>query len=249
MVDDRPDEPEPDAPGITRRPGHADAAGRHVWLRIGAPFLVFLAYLSLYLTIAGPTVFLQLLGLLILYILPPAGKETLIPLAVSTLPIAWWEVALFFFFFDLATGYALMTSYDHAKTLPWLGPWIDRFERVGSRQIAASRLMRRIGALGLLLFMILPFQGSGAISSTILGRGMGLGSVRTLAIVAAGSLVSSVAIAYAVFHLGVHVGGGLTDPWVLGLIVSLLVGITVLSILVSTRSLRAWSGRASEAKP
>ena len=45
--------------------------------------------------------------------------------------------------------------------------------------------------VGLLLFMIIPFQGTGGISTTIISRLLGLSAKRTVAIVFAGSIITT----------------------------------------------------------
>ena len=61
--------------------------------------------------------FLSMIGLITAYLLPPAGKETVIPVGI-TLGIPWWYMALAIVTVDLIAGLFMALNFDLALPDP-----------------------------------------------------------------------------------------------------------------------------------
>jgi len=157
--------------------------------------------------------------LTIIYFIPPAGKETVIPAGlglVSSLgvglalpPIIW---GLSIWVFDILACLAIITNWWLLELLisvipafPFIGirwkqkprifktkvslkTWYDGLHRK-TRSLEA----KRYGILlpfALFIFMFIPFQGTGAMSTTVIGTWLGFRYREIFLIVTMGSLLS-----------------------------------------------------------
>ena len=149
-------------------------------------------------------------ALSVAYFIPPAGKETVILVGLSQgLPVLHWCSTLWVF--DILVCLGIITNWwflelfiNHIPPFPFLGIrrekphlyrtmvslklWYEKLQKK-TREIE----MRNYGKLLLIvlaLFMFIPFQGTGAMSTTIIGTTLGLRKRATVFIVAAGSFLS-----------------------------------------------------------
>jgi hypothetical protein len=102
------------------------------WLRNleGAPYravaiLLPIAVLALHVLVMYAVLGLGqaaiVMGLMVAYILPPAGKETVIPLGIA-LGIPWWGMALAIAMVDIETGLFMALNVDLVYRIPLVGP-------------------------------------------------------------------------------------------------------------------------------
>jgi uncharacterized membrane protein len=163
-------------------------------IKLVLPFgLGALLLLALYLTRSYQD-FLTLAGLLFVYLVPPAGKETVIPVGIG-LGYPWWLIAACTVTIDLCCSLFVALNLDLTLKIPVLGPFIGKFMAGGRAFLDARPWIQRLSTVGLIIFVIVPFQGSGGMNSTILGRIMGFTAQRAVGCVLFGSFVSSYAIA------------------------------------------------------
>jgi len=149
-------------------------------------------------------------ALSVAYFIPPAGKETVIFVGLSQgLPILLWCSTLWVF--DILVCLAIMTNWwffeliiTHIPPFPFLGIRREKphcFKKIISLKIWYEKLhqktrqieMKNYGKLLLFVlafFMFVPFQGTGAMSTTIIGTFLGLRKWITFFIVAVGSFLS-----------------------------------------------------------
>lgn len=149
-------------------------------------------------------------ALSVAYFIPPAGKETVIFIGLSQgLPVLLWCSTLWVF--DILVCLAIMTNWwffeviiTHIPPFPFLGIRREKphcYKKIISLKIWYEKLhqrtrqieMKHYGKLLLFvlaLFMFVPFQGTGAMSTTIIGTFLGLRQRTTFFIVAAGSFLS-----------------------------------------------------------
>ncbi|MEM4257708.1 MAG: small multi-drug export protein [Candidatus Thermoplasmatota archaeon] len=144
------------------------------------------------------------------YFIPPAGKETVIPLGLSQgIPAHYWAVTLWVF--DLLVSIIIITNWwiielliKHIPAFPFIGirrrkphlykthislkKWYDQLHQ--KTEAIKARRYGTLLPLALLIFMFIPFQGTGAMSTTIIGTGLGFPSKQTFTIVAIGSLLT-----------------------------------------------------------
>ena len=157
--------------------------------------------------------------LTIIYFIPPAGKETVIPAGlglVSSLgvgvPLSPFIWGLSIWVFDLLACLAILTNWWLLELLiaaipafPFIGIRLKTKPRVYRTTVSLNKWYeglhkktktletKRYGKLlpiALFIFMFVPFQGTGAMSTTIIGTWLGFRYRETFLIVAMGSLLS-----------------------------------------------------------
>jgi len=139
--------------------------------------------------------FLIIGGFMVTYFFPPFGKETVIPMAISV-GIHPVSIALVVAFLDIIAALFLLWNYDFVKLTPFLGPWMERFEKKGNEIATKKSWMKGIEFIGIMLFVMFPFQGSGGVGGTILGRLMGLNRYIVFTAIGMGSISGCLLIAY-----------------------------------------------------
>jgi uncharacterized membrane protein len=181
-----------------------------IWLKFfAAPIMCVIAALILFLILDYPT-FSQLGALMLGYFFPPFGKESIIPIGVSsgefTVPIINHHIviqkinpllmALSIAFVDIVTGIFLLWNYDFAKLIPIVGPWMEKVEKSGGKQFKENTWLEGLAFFGLVLFVMFPFQGSGGVGTSIVGRVIGMDKYKILYAISIGSIVGCLIIAY-----------------------------------------------------
>ncbi|KUG14434.1 hypothetical protein ASZ90_015924 [hydrocarbon metagenome] len=162
--------------------------------RLALPFLLGIPWLILLLFLLPYDVWLILGGLLIAYILPPAGKESVIPIGIAV-GVPWWIMALSIALMDVLSGIFVALNFDIALKIPGVGRWIQKFVAGGEEFFRKRPWLERFYFLGVVLFVMFPLQGSGGIGGTIVGRMMGLSPGKVLGAIAIGSLIGCTVIA------------------------------------------------------
>lgn len=140
-----------------------------------------------------------LLPLLGAYFFPPFGKESVIPLGIS-LGVHPAVMALSIAMVDILVGLFLLWNYRVLYYVPLLGKWARKMERKAQKLIQEGKGTGKLAWLGLVLFVIVPFQGSGAVTATILGKMGGMDAKKVWSAVIVGALAGTFMIAYS-FHL------------------------------------------------
>ena len=193
--------------------------------RLALPFLLGIPWLILLLFLLPYDVWLILGGLLIAYIMPPAGKESVIPIGIAV-GVPWWLMALSIALMDVLSGIFVALNFDIALKIPGVGGWIRKFVAGGEEFFRKRPWMERFYFMGVVLFVMFPLQGSGGIGATLVGRMMGLSPGKVLVAIAIGSLIGCTVIA-----LGAEVIRELflVDP-VLGIAVAAIVVTSLLAL-------------------
>jgi uncharacterized membrane protein len=137
--------------------------------------------------------FLFLGGLTIAYFVPPAGKESIIPIAILT-GHPWWLVTMVFFLLDVAVSLFVVWNFDLALKIPLVGRILESGMAAAQNYTENQPWIRRLSTFGLILFVFFPFQGTGAMNGSIVGRLLGMDPARVFGSVAAGSFASCLVI-------------------------------------------------------
>lgn len=200
------------------------------WLKVSVPFLLcglFLAFVWLFLPAEQ---WLLLFGMMVAYIVPPLGRETIIPVCIL-LGIPWWLAAFTLAFLDFVGGLFMAWNFPLVIRIPYAGPWISRFMEAGRTFLDRRPWLERLYFVGLIAFVALPFDGSGSIVASVVGRMLGMAKTEVLACITIGGIIGSFAIALGIDYVVnlIPPGAGL---WV-SLAVLLLVGA---ALLVTYRS-------------
>jgi len=171
-------------------------------MKILGPFAIAgIIILILYLTLDWES-FKNLGSIMLAYFFPPMGKESLIPAGILALHLNPALVALSIAFIDIISGLFLMWNFDLAKKIPVIGRWITNFEKTGDHILKKKPWIKRLAFFGLVLFVIFPFQGSGGVGATVLGRIMGFKPLKVWSAVIIGAVSGCLIMAYVTYYMG-----------------------------------------------
>ncbi len=159
--------------------------------------LLFLGMISLL------VIFIYILGLLsnnasLLYgsmgalFLPPAGKESIIQLLLAggVEPIIIFSSL---FAFDLMACFVVLSSFEIIDYIAGSTPILNKqFNKVKAKVEKVERY--ELVTLSLIGFMFIPFQGTGAITTSIIAQFLQLPKWKTIMIVLIGSVASSLTL-------------------------------------------------------
>ncbi|MCK8519062.1 small multi-drug export protein [Methanoculleus sp. 7T] len=192
-----------DTKATASEPDRWKAALRNPYLIGPVKFILPLAvipavFAALYLTEPYDR-FLVLSGLIAAYFVPPAGKESIIPIAIL-MGYPWWLIMLVIFLLDVAVSLFVVWNFDLALKIPLVGRLLEGGMRVARNYTEKQPWLRRFSTIGLTLFVFFPLQGTGAMNGSILGRLLGLDKTRVFSCVCIGSFTSCL-----VFALGADV--------------------------------------------
>jgi uncharacterized membrane protein len=117
------------------------------------------------------------------------GAGTFVGLAglVEDAPVNVWALATLVVYGDIATTLVMLANFHLLFKLPFLGPRLLRAQEASWNVLRANRWMRRAAWFGVAIFIAVPFQGTGAVVSTVLARLLALSPWSTFTAVAAGS--------------------------------------------------------------
>lgn len=152
----------------------------------------------------------KLFFLMFAYFFPPLGKESLIPIGVSggdlTVPIINQHLvvppinplvmALTIAFVDIIVALFLLWNYDLAKKIPVIGRFIIKVENIGKKSSNRYNWVKPLRFVGIVLFVMVPFQGSGGLVGSIVGRLIGMKPINTFLAISAGAITGCLMIAY-----------------------------------------------------
>lgn len=215
-------------------------------LFLGGPIAVYCVFLlSLWFVyppetgVIGPPSqdYLTLFGLFVAYLIPPFGKESIIPIALG-LGYPIWLICFGIILMDMMSSILIALNFDLLEKIPFVGDLIRRFMD-GANSIRKKKpWIEQLSHLGLLIFMYIPSQGSGATNTTILGRLFGM-RVRTVFwIVTVGSILSTLSVAFgtaAVIELW------RINPWLAVLAVLVIAAVIVAVVFVWRRYTKRFS--------
>jgi hypothetical protein len=158
-------------------------------------FLIIAAITVIFLTLwQGWNIGKELLNIWIFYTLPPAGKESLIPKAVSS-GVPGWIAGLSASSIDICVSLFLIWNYDWVKKLPVIGPALERTESKGRDKVSKTRWFGKATFLLTTFVVFVPFSGSGGVGGTVFGRVVGMSPYKVLLAVAIGSTIGSTGFA------------------------------------------------------
>jgi uncharacterized membrane protein len=138
--------------------------------------------------------FLTVVGLMIAYLLPPAGKETVIPLGIA-LGIPWWYIAPAIAIVDIETGIFMALNFDLAYNIPWLGGFLTRFTDKTTLFLKNHPWVVGLSVFGIMLMVMVPLFGSGGIRGSIAGKLLGIKANLVFIAILAGALIGCFGIA------------------------------------------------------
>lgn len=172
--------------------------------------------------------YLVLFGLFIAYLVPPFGKESVIPIALANGYPAW-IICFGIVLMDMMSSILIALNFDLLEKIPFVGGLIRRFMDGANSIRKKSPWVEQLSNLGLLIFMYIPLQGSGATNTTILGRLFGMRARTVFWIVSISSIFSTISVT---FGTAAVIGLWRINPWyAVAAVVALAAGILVLVVL------------------
>ncbi|MDD1723528.1 MAG: small multi-drug export protein [Methanospirillum sp.] len=144
--------------------------------------------------------FLQIAGLVLLYFIPPAGKETIIPAAIA-LGFPWQVICFSITYIDIISCLFMLWNFDLICRIPVIGGWILYLVQNGTDYLSRHPWIERFCFIGLATFVFLPLQGSGSVGGSILGRILGMSPIRIFLAVTAGATLHSTIIGLSMYAI------------------------------------------------
>ena len=160
----------------------------------GGILAVFGVVLCFFFLTMPSDVFYQFLGFLGLYLMPGCGKESIVPLAMA-FGISWWQITLGIVVGDMALAIIIAYNFDLLLRLPLLGRVLRYFTTKTNEVLQKYLWIKGLSLVGLFLFMYIPFMGSSAINTTIVGRLLSVPPKTLLTIVFVGSILATLTMA------------------------------------------------------
>ncbi len=179
-------------------------------LKFFLPFIVAALGLLVFYLITEKGSFGKLFLLMMIYFVPPLGKETIIPIGVfgrslqipftdkiaSIPPIDPLVMAIAIAFVDIVVALFLVWNYDLAKKIPLVGDFMEKVEKIGRNSSEKYSWVKPLRFFGIILFVMVPFQGSGGLVGSILGRLIGMKPRNTFLAITIGTIIGCTLIAY-----------------------------------------------------
>jgi uncharacterized membrane protein len=161
-------------------------------------FLPIILGLSVYIIVGflmEPSFRYQYWPLITAYFFPPFGKESIIPSGIF-LGFHPLVIALSIAFVDIIIALFLLWNYDYAKNIPIVGKFMERVENIGRSSSDKYGWIKPLRFIGIVLFVIVPFQGSGGLVGSIVGRLIGMKPINTFYAITIGAISGTILIAY-----------------------------------------------------
>ena len=158
------------------------------------PVFVVIIHIAVMAQTLPYTEFFTMLGLMVAYLLPPSGKETVIPLGIA-LGIPWWYMALSIVMVDVETGLFMALNFDLAYRIPFLGPLLSDLTNKTEQFITNHRWLAGLWFFAIVLMVMVPVFGSGGIRGSIAGKLLGMTTLLVFFAILAGALIGCFGIA------------------------------------------------------
>jgi hypothetical protein len=158
------------------------------------PVLVVIIHISIMAVTLPQTQFFTMLGLMVTYLLPPAGKETVIPIGIA-LGIPWWYMALSIVMIDVETGLFMALNFDLTYRIPFFGSLLLDTTKKTEQFITDHPWFAGLWFFAIVLMVSVPFLGSGGIRGSIAGKILGINNVLVFFAILIGALIGCFGIA------------------------------------------------------
>jgi hypothetical protein len=163
-------------------------------LKITLPFVIVAIQVVLLYIFLEQIPFFIIIGLMITYLLPPAGKETVIPAGIA-LGIPWWLIALSIMMIDIETALFMGWNFDLALKIPVLGGIMESFIEKAREFIRDQPWLKKIYFAGIVVIVMTPVMGSGGIRGSIIGQLLGMQKIPIFLAIFIGAFIGCFGIA------------------------------------------------------
>jgi uncharacterized membrane protein len=193
--------------------------------KVAIPFVIpAIIFAILYLVLSNSR-FLQMGGMALSYLFPPLGKESIIPIGIGygfTIP----QMAGLIFMVDVVCAMFISWNLPLAKKIPGIGHILRWVERKGSETLEKNPRLRKVSWIGLVLWVMVPFQGSGGITASVLGRAIGMRASHVISAVGLGAIIAGILIGTAA-EQGIEM---FRENWLAG--VAMMAGVGVVTVIL-----------------
>jgi hypothetical protein len=169
-------------------------------LKLTLPFVILAIHLVLLYVFLDKTPFLVTIGLMVAYVLPPAGKETVIPAGIA-LGIPWWMIAVSIMMIDIETALFMGWNFDLLLGIPILGKTLESFISKTRDFIREQPWLKKIYFTGIVVLVMVPVLGSGGIRGSIIGQLLGMQKTTVFLAIVTGAFVGCFGIALGTLFL------------------------------------------------
>jgi uncharacterized membrane protein len=175
-----------------------DEATKKRYISLFKFFFPIILGFSVYITVGflmSESMRIKYFPLITAYFFPPFGKESVIPSGI----IAGFHplvIALSIAFVDIIIALFLLWNYDYAKKIPLVGKFMEKVENIGKSSSNKYGWIKPLRFIGIILFVIVPFQGSGGLVGSIVGRLVGMKPINTFYAISIGAISGTILIAY-----------------------------------------------------
>ena len=104
-------------------------------------------------------------------------------------------MALSVAFIDIVVAIFLVWNYDLAKKIPFVGKFITKVEEKGKNVEQKYGWIKPLRFIGIVLFVMVPFQGSGGLVGSIVGRLIGMKPWNIFFAISIGAIIGCLLIA------------------------------------------------------
>jgi uncharacterized membrane protein len=129
------------------------------------------------------------------YFFPPLGKETIIPTGILVFGFDPIFIALSIAYVDIIVALFLVWNYDLAKQIPFVGKFMIKVEEKGKSVEEKYGWVKPLRFIGIVLFVMVPFQGSGGLVGSIVGRLIGMKPTNIFYAITIGAVIGCLLIA------------------------------------------------------
>ncbi|MEN8149991.1 MAG: small multi-drug export protein [Planctomycetota bacterium] len=105
------------------------------------------------------------------------------------------DYALLVIYLDMLVAAFLTFNLDYAYRIPYVGRRLEALQEYGQEVVAERPWVRKVTFLGVILFVMFPLTGTGAVGGSIFGRLLGLTRFRTLTGIFVGSVIGCAGMA------------------------------------------------------
>ena len=163
-------------------------------LKVTLPFVVVAIHVGILYFFLEQTSFFIIIGLMITYLLPPAGKETVIPAGIA-LGIPWWLIAVSIMMVDIETALFMGWNFDLALKIPVLGGIMESFIEKSREFIRDQPWLKKFYFAGIVVLVMTPVMGSGGIRGSIIGQLLGMQKIPVFLAIFIGAFIGCFGIA------------------------------------------------------
>ena len=104
-------------------------------------------------------------------------------------------MALSIAFIDIVVALFLVWNYSLAKKIPFIGKFMIKVEEKGKNVEEKYGWIKPLRFIGIMLFVMIPFQGSGGLVGSIVGRLIGMKPCNTFLAISFGAVIGCLLIA------------------------------------------------------